>query len=55
MVDWNNHFKYWPKDAPMCVHAEGRTTAAAILLAGKILYHLLPVKRNNIGMFMNAL
>ena len=34
VVDWASHFKNWPKDAPICVHAEGRTTAAAILLAG---------------------
>lgn len=27
------HFEQWPKDVPICVHAEGRTTAAAILLA----------------------
>ena len=34
VVDWAAHFKNWPKEAPLCVHAEGRTTAAAILLAG---------------------
>ena len=33
VVDWNNHFKFWPREAPICVHAEGRTTAAVILLA----------------------
>ena len=31
--DWTKHFMSWPKSAPLCVHAEGRTTAAAILLA----------------------
>ena len=31
--DWIKHFQTWPKDVPMCVHAEGRTTAAVILLA----------------------
>ena len=27
------HFEHWPKGSPICVHAEGRTTAAIILLA----------------------
>ncbi len=27
------HFEHWPKGVPICVHAEGRTTAAVILLA----------------------
>jgi carbamoyl-phosphate synthase/aspartate carbamoyltransferase/dihydroorotase len=27
------HFENWPKGVPICVHAEGRTTAAVILLA----------------------
>ena len=27
------HFEQWPASAPLCVHAEGRSTAAAILLA----------------------
>jgi len=31
--DWLKHFEHWPRNAPLCVHAEGRTTAAAILLA----------------------
>eukprot|EP00092_Neocalanus_flemingeri_P024222 GFUD01026270.1.p1 GENE.GFUD01026270.1~~GFUD01026270.1.p1 ORF type:complete len:2226 (-),score=685.36 GFUD01026270.1:76-6753(-) len=31
--DWIKHFEHWPRNAPLCVHAEGRTTAAAILLA----------------------
>eukprot|EP00095_Tigriopus_kingsejongensis_P000738 maker-scaffold1408_size42850-snap-gene-0.11 protein:Tk00738 transcript:maker-scaffold1408_size42850-snap-gene-0.11-mRNA-1 annotation:"cad protein" len=33
MTDWMKHFQHWPRKATMCVHAEGRTTAAAILLA----------------------
>lgn len=33
VTDWIKHFQHWPRDAPLCVHAEGRTTAAAILLA----------------------
>ena len=33
VADWMQHFKHWPESAPLCVHAEGRTTAAAILLA----------------------
>jgi carbamoyl-phosphate synthase/aspartate carbamoyltransferase/dihydroorotase len=31
--DWSKHFDAWPRNAPLCVHAEGRTTAAAILIA----------------------
>ena len=31
--DWSKHFDAWPKNSPLCVHAEGRTTAAAILMA----------------------
>jgi carbamoyl-phosphate synthase/aspartate carbamoyltransferase/dihydroorotase len=34
---WAEHFKHWPKNAPLAVHAEGRTLAAAILFAD--LYH----------------
>lgn len=30
---WNKHLSKWPKNAPLCVHAEGQTTAAIILLA----------------------
>jgi len=30
---WLKHFENWPKEVPICVHAEGRTTAAIILLA----------------------
>ncbi|CAN8001699.1 unnamed protein product [Ixodes hexagonus] len=31
--DWLKHFEKWPKNVPLCCHAEGRTTAAVILLA----------------------
>lgn len=27
------HFENWPKNLPICAHAEGTTTAAVILLA----------------------
>lgn len=30
---WVEHFKHWPADMPIAVHAEGRTLAAVILLA----------------------
>lgn len=33
MALWQPHFIHWPKDAPLVVHAEGRTMAAAILFA----------------------
>lgn len=33
MTAWATHFSAWPKNAPLCVHAEGKTMAAAILLA----------------------
>ena len=33
VCDWIAHFENWPKNAPICAHAEGRTTAAVILLA----------------------
>ncbi|MEX1143495.1 MAG: amidohydrolase family protein [Anaerolineales bacterium] len=33
MVTWTPHFAAWPKQAPLCVHAEGKTLAAAILFA----------------------
>ena len=36
MSDWRAHFKSWPKTSPMVVHAEGRTLAAAILMAALI-------------------
>ncbi len=33
LTDWMPHFDQWPPSSPLCVHAEGRSTAAAILLA----------------------
>ncbi|EZA54099.1 CAD protein [Ooceraea biroi] len=30
---WIKHFESWPKRYPLCVHAEGQTTAAVLLLA----------------------
>jgi carbamoyl-phosphate synthase/aspartate carbamoyltransferase/dihydroorotase len=30
---WMKHFEQWPKDSPIAIHAEGKTLAAAILLA----------------------
>ncbi|XP_044257733.1 CAD protein-like, partial [Tribolium madens] len=30
---WGKHLANWPKKAPICVHAEGQTTAAIILMA----------------------
>ncbi|KZC10488.1 CAD protein [Dufourea novaeangliae] len=30
---WIKHFQSWPKKYPLCVHAEGQTTAAVLLLA----------------------
>ncbi|EFA10197.1 multifunctional protein r [Tribolium castaneum] len=30
---WTKHLANWPKKAPICVHAEGQTTAAVILMA----------------------
>ncbi|XP_050402847.1 CAD protein isoform X2 [Patella vulgata] len=30
---WMKHFEHWPKNLPICCHAEGTTTAAVILLA----------------------
>lgn len=30
---WSKHLNSWPKKAPLCVHAEGQTTAAILLLA----------------------
>jgi len=33
MADWMPHFVSWPRSAPLAVHAEGKTLAAAILLA----------------------
>lgn len=33
MTLWMEHFARWPKDAPTVAHAEGRTMAAALLVA----------------------
>jgi dihydroorotase-like cyclic amidohydrolase len=33
MTLWMEHFSRWPADSPVVIHAEGRTMAAAILLA----------------------
>lgn len=33
--DWEQHFSLWPDNIPICVHAEGKTAAAAILFAQK--------------------
>lgn len=33
--DWEDHFVHWPEYIPICVHAEGKTVAAAILFAHK--------------------
>ncbi|XP_067013440.2 multifunctional protein r isoform X2 [Anabrus simplex] len=30
---WIKHFTSWPKNSPLCVHAESQTTAAVLLLA----------------------
>lgn len=33
LATWMKHFDNWPKNYPLCVHAEGQTTAAILLLA----------------------
>jgi carbamoyl-phosphate synthase/aspartate carbamoyltransferase/dihydroorotase len=33
ITTWMPHFSQWPKSAPLCVHAEGKTMGTAILLA----------------------
>ncbi|XP_075220922.1 carbamoyl-phosphate synthetase 2, aspartate transcarbamylase, and dihydroorotase rudimentary isoform X1 [Lycorma delicatula] len=33
LTEWIKHFDSWPKRYPLCVHAEGQTTAAVLLLA----------------------
>ncbi|XP_077991291.1 multifunctional protein CAD-like isoform X2 [Glandiceps talaboti] len=33
MSTWMKHFEYWPKHLPIVTHAEGRTTAAILLIA----------------------
>jgi carbamoyl-phosphate synthase/aspartate carbamoyltransferase/dihydroorotase len=38
MTDWMKHFEAWPGETPICLHAESRTLAAALLqcaLSGK--------------------
>ncbi|HSS97500.1 MAG TPA: amidohydrolase family protein [Terriglobales bacterium] len=47
MTDWMPHFANWPKTAPMAIHAEGKTMAAAILLSSlfKRPIHLCHVSR----------
>jgi carbamoyl-phosphate synthase/aspartate carbamoyltransferase/dihydroorotase len=47
MTLWTQHFKDWPKDAPIAVHAEQRTLAAAILMASlyKRSIHICHVSR----------
>lgn len=35
MSDWESHFIHWPEHLIICVHAEGKTAAAAILFAQK--------------------
>jgi len=47
MSQWKTHFSLWPKAAPLAVHAEGKTLAAAILLAaiGDKPLHLCHVSR----------
>jgi carbamoyl-phosphate synthase/aspartate carbamoyltransferase/dihydroorotase len=37
---WAEHFKNWPKSTPIAVHAEGRTLAAAILMADLYTRHV---------------
>jgi carbamoyl-phosphate synthase/aspartate carbamoyltransferase/dihydroorotase len=36
MSVWQAHFTAWPQDRPLVVHAEGRTLAAAILMAALV-------------------
>lgn len=36
MTIWEKHLANWPKNAPLCVHAEKQATAAIILLASLI-------------------
>ncbi|MGH2582429.1 MAG: hypothetical protein ACRDFQ_05995, partial [Anaerolineales bacterium] len=47
MTDWLPHFSEWPANAPLAVHAEGKTLGAAILLAATCnrLVHLCHVSR----------
>ncbi len=43
--DWKPHFDLWPRNMPLCVHAEGDTTANAILLAQGRPLHVCHVAR----------
>jgi carbamoyl-phosphate synthase/aspartate carbamoyltransferase/dihydroorotase len=36
MTLWLEHFRAWPKNRPLVVHAEGRTLAAAILISALV-------------------
>jgi carbamoyl-phosphate synthase/aspartate carbamoyltransferase/dihydroorotase len=47
MTTWLEHFQRWPFDAPIAIHAEGRTLAAAMLLADLVQrpIHLCHVSR----------
>lgn len=36
MTIWEKHLQNWPKNAPLCVHAEKQATAAIILLASLV-------------------
>lgn len=33
MVDWQKHFASWPRNLPLCCHAEGRTLGAILCFA----------------------
>lgn len=33
MTLWREHLRAWPQDRPVCIHAEGRSLAAAVLAA----------------------
>lgn len=37
---WRKHIAAWPAKFPLCVHAEGQTTAAVLLLAS---FHNRPI------------
>ena len=46
--DWKSHFENWPKTAgPLCLHAEGDTTANAILMAKGRPLHICHVARKS--------
>ena len=49
------HFEHWPKNRPICVHAEEKSTAAVILLAElyKRHVHVCHVaRREEVGMVL---